>query len=50
MTGNDRRVVITGLGVMAPGAVGTKAYWELLSSGRTAVAKDALTRASRGWP
>jgi minimal PKS ketosynthase (KS/KS alpha) len=36
VTGNDRRVVITGLGVMAPGAVGTKAYWELLSSGRTA--------------
>jgi act minimal PKS ketosynthase (KS/KS alpha) len=31
-----RRVVITGIGVVAPGAVGTKAFWELLVSGRTA--------------
>jgi act minimal PKS ketosynthase (KS/KS alpha) len=31
-----RRVAITGIGVVAPGGVGTKAYWELLTSGRTA--------------
>lgn len=31
-----RRVVITGVGVVAPGAIGTKDYWELLSEGRTA--------------
>ena len=31
-----RRVVITGLGVVAPGGVGVKNYWELLTAGRTA--------------
>ncbi|MDJ0362467.1 beta-ketoacyl-[acyl-carrier-protein] synthase family protein [Rhodococcus sp. H29-C3] len=30
-----RRVVITGIGVMAPGGVGVSAFWDLLSSGRT---------------
>ena len=32
----SRRVVITGVGVMAPGGSGTKAFWDLLMSGRTA--------------
>jgi act minimal PKS ketosynthase (KS/KS alpha) len=31
-----RRPVITGLGVVAPGGVGAKAFWELLTAGRTA--------------
>ena len=31
-----RRVVISGLGAVAPGGVGVKAYWELLTAGRTA--------------
>lgn len=31
-----RRVVITGLGVMAPGGVGVDAFWSLLTAGRTA--------------
>ncbi|MFF3375338.1 beta-ketoacyl-[acyl-carrier-protein] synthase family protein [Streptomyces sp. NPDC002680] len=31
-----RRVVITGIGVIAPGGTGTKAFWELITSGRTA--------------
>ncbi|MET7622226.1 beta-ketoacyl-[acyl-carrier-protein] synthase family protein [Streptomyces sp. NPDC005408] len=31
-----RRVVVTGLGVVAPGGVGTKEFWSLLTSGRTA--------------
>lgn len=31
-----RRVVITGLGVLAPGGVGRKAFWAMLSEGRTA--------------
>jgi minimal PKS ketosynthase (KS/KS alpha) len=31
-----RRVVITGIGVLAPGGVGTKNFWSLLSEGRTA--------------
>jgi len=33
---NGRRVAITGIGVMAPGGIGTKAFWELLTAGRTA--------------
>ncbi|PJN26067.1 beta-ketoacyl synthase [Kitasatospora sp. CB02891] len=32
----DRRVVITGLGAVAPGGIGIKAYWELLTAGRSA--------------
>ncbi|GHH52557.1 beta-ketoacyl-[acyl-carrier-protein] synthase family protein [Lentzea cavernae] len=32
----SRRAVITGVGVVAPGGIGTKAYWNLLSEGRTA--------------
>ncbi|MGY3520319.1 beta-ketoacyl-[acyl-carrier-protein] synthase family protein [Micromonospora sp. PTRAS2] len=31
-----RRVVITGIGVVAPGGIGVKAFWDLLTSGRTA--------------
>ncbi|MET8755718.1 beta-ketoacyl-[acyl-carrier-protein] synthase family protein [Streptomyces sp. NPDC004667] len=31
-----RRVVITGLGVLAPGGIGSRDFWSLLSSGRTA--------------
>ncbi|MEU5347725.1 MULTISPECIES: beta-ketoacyl-[acyl-carrier-protein] synthase family protein [unclassified Streptomyces] len=31
-----RRVVITGIGVVAPGGIGKKQYWELLTAGRTA--------------
>ncbi|MGH3645677.1 MAG: beta-ketoacyl-[acyl-carrier-protein] synthase family protein [Micromonosporaceae bacterium] len=32
----DRRAVITGVGVTAPGGIGAKAFWDLLSEGRTA--------------
>ncbi|MFJ5927759.1 beta-ketoacyl-[acyl-carrier-protein] synthase family protein [Kitasatospora sp. NPDC092948] len=31
-----RRVVITGVGVTAPGGIGAKAFWKLISEGRTA--------------
>ncbi|MGQ0776081.1 MAG: beta-ketoacyl-[acyl-carrier-protein] synthase family protein [Pseudonocardiales bacterium] len=31
-----RRVVITGIGVLAPGGIGTKDFWSLLSEGQTA--------------
>ncbi|MEH0424349.1 beta-ketoacyl-[acyl-carrier-protein] synthase family protein [Streptomyces sp. B21-083] len=32
----ERRVVITGIGVVAPGGIGVKSFWDLLSGGRTA--------------
>jgi minimal PKS ketosynthase (KS/KS alpha) len=31
-----RRVAVTGIGVVAPGGIGIPAFWDLLSSGRTA--------------
>ncbi|MFF4714954.1 beta-ketoacyl-[acyl-carrier-protein] synthase family protein [Streptomyces eurythermus] len=31
-----RRVVVTGIGVLAPGGIGVKNFWSLLSEGRTA--------------
>ncbi|MGW3173107.1 beta-ketoacyl-[acyl-carrier-protein] synthase family protein [Streptomyces sp. NPDC001153] len=46
MTGRTRRAVITGLGVVAPGGVGTKAFWELLTAGRTATRPITLFDAS----
>ncbi|WP_432840378.1 beta-ketoacyl-[acyl-carrier-protein] synthase family protein [Dactylosporangium sp. CA-092794] len=35
-TRGERRVVLTGIGVVAPGGVGRKQFWDLLTSGRTA--------------
>ncbi|MFC8720633.1 beta-ketoacyl-[acyl-carrier-protein] synthase family protein [Kitasatospora sp. NPDC057198] len=32
----NRRVVVTGIGVMAPGGSGAEEFWDLISSGRTA--------------
>lgn len=37
-----RRVAVTGVGVVAPGSPGTKAFWELLTSGRTATRRISL--------
>lgn len=33
---SGRRTAITGIGVVAPGGDGTKAFWELITAGRTA--------------
>ncbi|MGW2643518.1 beta-ketoacyl-[acyl-carrier-protein] synthase family protein [Streptomyces sp. NPDC001393] len=46
MTGRARRAVITGLGVVAPGGIGTKAFWEMLTAGRTATRPITLFDAS----
>ena len=42
----NRRVVITGIGVQAPGGSGTKEFWELLSAGCTATREISLFDAS----
>ncbi|MFB7498189.1 beta-ketoacyl-[acyl-carrier-protein] synthase family protein [Streptomyces sp. NPDC056161] len=31
-----RRVAVTGIGIVAPGGIGTRAFWDLLAAGRTA--------------
>ncbi|MEV2272670.1 beta-ketoacyl-[acyl-carrier-protein] synthase family protein [Nonomuraea africana] len=37
-----RQVAVTGIGVVAPGGTGRKAFWELLTSGRTATRTVSL--------
>jgi act minimal PKS ketosynthase (KS/KS alpha) len=39
---SSRRVVITGMSVRAPGGADTKAFWELLTAGRTATRRISL--------
>lgn len=41
-----RRTVVTGIGVVAPGGVGRKAFWKLLTDGRTATRRISLFDAS----
>ncbi|MFJ8078099.1 beta-ketoacyl-[acyl-carrier-protein] synthase family protein [Streptomyces sp. NPDC096176] len=41
-----RRVVITGIGVVAPGGVGTRRFWDTLTAGRTATRSITLFDAS----
>lgn len=41
----NRRVVITGMGVVAPGGVGRDDYWKLISSGTTATRAISLFNA-----
>jgi minimal PKS ketosynthase (KS/KS alpha) len=36
MTATGRRVVITGIGVVAPGSMGREGFWDMLTAGRTA--------------
>ncbi|GAA2774820.1 beta-ketoacyl-[acyl-carrier-protein] synthase family protein [Streptomyces rameus] len=41
-----RKAVITGLGVVSPGALGVSAYWDLLTAGRTTTRPISLFDAS----
>lgn len=43
---SKRRVVITGIGIVAPGGVGTKRFWELMTSGATATRSISFFDAS----
>ena len=42
----SRRVAITGIGVVAPGGIGRRAFWDLLTAGRTATRRISLFDAS----
>ncbi|HEY4023213.1 MAG TPA: beta-ketoacyl synthase N-terminal-like domain-containing protein, partial [Pseudonocardiaceae bacterium] len=44
---SKRVPVITGIGVVAPGAIGREAYWDLLTQGRTATRKISLFDAEK---
>lgn len=41
-----REVAISGIGIVSPGGIGTKAYWDLLVSGRTATRTISMFDAS----
>jgi minimal PKS ketosynthase (KS/KS alpha) len=41
-----RRVAVTGIGVVAPGGIGVKQFWDLLTSGRTATRAISMFDAS----
>ncbi|MGN2638148.1 beta-ketoacyl-[acyl-carrier-protein] synthase family protein [Nocardia takedensis] len=42
MPSTSRRAVITGVGVIAPGGIGTKAFWARMTAGRTATRPISL--------
>src|ERR1700722_1613403 len=42
MSGNHRVAAVTGLGVVAPGGIGTPAFWNLLVEGRSATRPISL--------
>jgi minimal PKS ketosynthase (KS/KS alpha) len=42
MTRTARRAVVTGVGVVAPGGIGVEAFWDTLTSGRTATRRISL--------
>jgi act minimal PKS ketosynthase (KS/KS alpha) len=46
-TDGGRRVAITGIGIVAPGGIGTKQFWDLLTNGRTATRSISTFDASQ---
>jgi minimal PKS ketosynthase (KS/KS alpha) len=45
--GNRRRVVVTGIGVVAPGSMGREGFWDMITAGRTATRRITFFDASR---
>ena len=47
MSTDRRRVVVTGIGVVAPGSVGREAFWDMITAGRTATRRITFFDLSR---
>ena len=47
MSADGRRVVITGIGVVAPGSMGREGFWEMITAGRTATRRITFFDPSR---
>jgi minimal PKS ketosynthase (KS/KS alpha) len=45
--GDRRRVVVTGIGVVAPGSMGREGFWDMITAGRTATRRITFFDASR---
>ena len=47
MSADRRRVVVTGIGVVAPGSIGREAFWDMITAGRTATRRITFFDPSR---
>ncbi|HZH21960.1 MAG TPA: beta-ketoacyl synthase N-terminal-like domain-containing protein, partial [Geodermatophilus sp.] len=47
MSADRRRVVITGIGVVAPGSMGREGFWDMITAGRTATRRITFFDPSR---
>ena len=47
MTAGQRRVVVTGIGVLAPGSIGREGFWDMITAGRTATRRISFFDPSR---
>ena len=47
MSADRRRVVVTGIGVVAPGSMGREGFWDMITAGRTATRRITFFDASR---
>ncbi|MGY1619795.1 beta-ketoacyl-[acyl-carrier-protein] synthase family protein [Geodermatophilus sp. SYSU D00691] len=47
MSAGGRRVVVTGIGVVAPGSMGREGFWDMLTAGRTATRRITFFDPSR---
>src|SRR4051794_13157181 len=47
MNAHSRRVVVTGIGVVAPGSMGREGFWDMITAGRTATRRITFFDPSR---